>query len=285
MSNTTDTTSAHGNFVFYHYTPTLIGAGIFAALFLLSSLVHLVQLARTRTWYFIPLLIGGIMEGIGYVGRALSHHDPFALPPYLMQTLLLLVAPALFAASIYMVLARLMRATGGAEYSPVRLNWVTKLFVTGDVLSFLMQSSGGGIMAGGTEAKMKLGEKIVLGGLFLQILFFAGFVGVAVVFDVRMRAQPTAESLRVQGWRRLLGVLYASSGLILVRSVFRVVEYIQGNNGVLLRNEVWLYIFDSVLMWGVMVLFNWCHPSKVVPGRKKTYESTIGEEEGAVAMR
>lgn len=49
----------------------------------------------------------------------------------------------------------------------------------------------------------------------------------------------------------------------MVRSVFRVVEYLQGNAGYLLSHEVFLYIFDAVLMLGVMVLFNWVHPSEV----------------------
>lgn len=47
------------------------------------------------------------------------------------------------------------------------------------------------------------------------------------------------------------------------RSVFRVVEYLQGNAGYLLSREVFLYIFDAVLMLAVMVLFNWVHPSQV----------------------
>jgi len=59
-----------------------------------------------------------------------------------MQTLLILLAPALFAASIYMVLGRLIRLLRAEQYSLVRINWLTKVFVLGDVLSFLAQSAG-----------------------------------------------------------------------------------------------------------------------------------------------
>lgn len=58
-------------------------------------------------------------------------------------------------------------------------------------------------------------------------------------------------------------VLYFASLLIMIRSVFRVVEYIQGYDGYLLHHEVYLYIFDSVLMFLTMLAFNWCHPSEV----------------------
>ena len=48
-----------------------------------------------------------------------------------------------------------------------------------------------------------------------------------------------------------MSVLYVASGLIFVRSLFRLIEYIEGNDGVLLSSEVYLYIFDALLMLGV----------------------------------
>jgi hypothetical protein len=57
--------------------------------------------------------------------------------------------------------------------------------------------------------------------------------------------------------------LYTSSILILIRSVFRVVEYIQGEDGYLLSKEVYLYALDAALMVVVMVLFNVFHPSQI----------------------
>jgi len=50
----------------------------------------------------------------------------------------------------------------------------------------------------------------------------------------------------------------------MVRSIFRVVEYVQGFSGYLLSHEVYLYMFDSLLMFCVMVTFNVVHPSEVV---------------------
>ena len=142
------------DFVFYRYDPTLVGAIIFAALFGVSTGLHLYQMVRTKTWYFIPFFIGGIckyfpsyisdsiVEIVGYVGRALSHFNSTALIPYVMQSLLLLLAPALFAASIYMSFGRLIHSVHAEHLSVIRTNRITKLFVCGDVLSFLIQSTG-----------------------------------------------------------------------------------------------------------------------------------------------
>ena len=50
----------------------------------------------------------------------------------------------------------------------------------------------------------------------------------------------------------------------MIRSVFRVVEYLQGFSGFLLSHEVYLYLFDALLMLCVMVLLSVVHPSEVV---------------------
>jgi hypothetical protein len=44
----------------YRYHPTKVGATIFIILFSLTTLFHVFQIFKKRTWYFIPLLIGGI---------------------------------------------------------------------------------------------------------------------------------------------------------------------------------------------------------------------------------
>ena len=90
----------------------------------------------------LSTLLTETVELIGYIGRVLSHFNKEALGPYIMQSLLLLLAPALFAASIYMVLGRLIRLVRGEKYSLVSINWVTKVFVLGDILSFGVQSTG-----------------------------------------------------------------------------------------------------------------------------------------------
>ena len=47
------------DFKYYHYDPSLVAAILFIILFLLTTALHSYQLLRTRTWYFIPFLIGG----------------------------------------------------------------------------------------------------------------------------------------------------------------------------------------------------------------------------------
>lgn len=132
------------NFEYYRYTPSLGAAILFIVLFILITALHAWQMFRTRTWYFIPFVIGGIFEFVGYIGRALSSQETpnYTLGPYIIQALLLLVAPALLAASIYMELGRIILVTDGECHSFIRKRWLTKVFVCGDVFSFAVQGAG-----------------------------------------------------------------------------------------------------------------------------------------------
>ncbi|KAF2626507.1 RTA1-domain-containing protein [Macroventuria anomochaeta] len=269
----------------YRYHPSQIAAITFVVAFSLTTILHIFQVCKKRTWYFIPLVIGGIFEVLGYIGRILSTNDLWALGPFIMQSLLLLIAPALFAASIYIVLGRIILLVDGEQHSLIRQRWLTKIFVTGDVISFLVQAGGGGIQAAGSLTLLHAGEKVIVVGLFLQLTFFGFFIIVAGLFHYRFvksnahlasryfqgsttqhstkPAQHSTISAHQLPWKRHMHVLYIASGLIMIRSVFRLVEYLQGNNGYLLRHEVYLYIFDALLMLVVMCHFNWVHPAQV----------------------
>ncbi|TKA68460.1 hypothetical protein B0A49_03051 [Cryomyces minteri] len=216
-----------GGFAFYHYDPSLVAAVLFTILFVLTAFFHVYQLTRTRTWYFIPLTIGAFFEWVGYAFRAVSsvHTPNWTLAPYLVQTLLILVAPALFAASIYLVLGRIILVVDGEKYSTVKTRWLTKIFVTSDVLSLLLQAGGGGIMSGRTAAAMNLGKRLVIIGLIVQILFFGVFLTTALLFDAHTHRHANPGPLTPQiPWRKHMLALYAASALVLLRSLFRVVE-------------------------------------------------------------
>ncbi|KAE8377042.1 RTA1 like protein-domain-containing protein [Aspergillus bertholletiae] len=258
--------SNSNDFQYYRYHPSIGAAVLFVILFIAATGIHTYQLVRTRTWYFIPFVIGGYFQWVGYIGRAISGHESpnFSMGPYIQQTLLLLISPTLFAASIYMELGRIIRLTDGEEHSLVRTKWLTLTFVLGDVISFLMQGWGGGVMSDDSGDSLEKGEHIIIGGLAVQLIFFILFVITSVKFHLSIREHPTPRSQQPDiAWEKHIYALYGSSLLILVRSVFRLVEYAQGNAGYLVSHEVFLYIFDGLLMLATMVVFVWIHPSEV----------------------
>lgn len=85
-----------------------------------------------------------IVEALGYMCRFISSTETpdWTMKPYIGKSLMLLLAPALFAASVYVILGRIIRLLNAGSVCLIRPSWLTKIFVTGDVLSFLIQSGG-----------------------------------------------------------------------------------------------------------------------------------------------
>ncbi|OKL58477.1 hypothetical protein UA08_06352 [Talaromyces atroroseus] len=251
--------------VLYYYTPSTAAAVIFVVLFGLSTVYHFYQLLSTKTWFMIPFLIGGILETVGYIGRLLSalQAPNYSTGAYAMQSSLTLIAPAFFAASIYMEFGRIITMLHAENNSIVRTRWLTRIFVAGDVLSFLMQASGAGLMVS-DSTNPSSGEHIIIGGLFVQIIFFGFFMITTSIFQLRIDRKPTAISIELSStWHKHMFALYATSTLILIRSVVRVVEYLEGYDGFLMTHEVFIYVFDALLMWTTMIIMHIIHPSQI----------------------
>ncbi|KAM6484197.1 RTA1 like protein-domain-containing protein [Trichoderma sp. SZMC 28011] len=263
-----ETSPSVEEFKLYHYNPTIGGAVVFVLLFLGTTSFHLYQTFRTRCWFVTPLIVGGIC----YAARCASGKESpnWTLGPYITQSLLLLVAPALFAATIYMELGRVISLVDGESHCLIRKQWLTKVFVFGDVLSFFLQGGGGGYQASGTASALETGSHIIIVGLFVQLVFFGFFMVIAVEFHLSIRRAPTIRlsNSNELPWQKHMNTLYIASALIMVRSLFRVVEYLQGFNGYLLHHEAYLYIFDGLLMFLVMVLLNVVHPSELAASMK-----------------
>lgn len=114
-----------------------------------------------------------------------------------------------------------------------------------------------------------MGKSVILTGLAVQIVFFSLFVVTTVMFHLRIKREPTTRSFSVTvPWLQFIYVLYFTSILILVRSVFRMIEYGMGQNSVLMQSEAYLLVFDGVLMLLVSVVFLWYHPGKILLGYK-----------------
>ncbi|RKL03679.1 hypothetical protein BFJ68_g11423 [Fusarium oxysporum] len=129
-----------GDFYLWSYVPSIPAAVIFIILFLMLSAAHTWKMIHNRLWFCIPFVIGGFLEVIGFIGRAMANKATDKLGPYIIQSVFLLIPPSLFAASIYMTLGRIIRGLGpkGESCSIVRVKWLTTLFVVGDVFSFLV---------------------------------------------------------------------------------------------------------------------------------------------------
>ncbi|KAJ5752139.1 hypothetical protein N7520_009056 [Penicillium odoratum] len=251
------------SYTFWYYVPSLPAAVIFMLMFMVLTGLHAWKLFTTRTWFCIAFTLGGLFQIIGYIGRCMAHSNTTSMGPYIVASMFILLGPTLYAASIYMTLGRLIRRIGGEHLSIIRVSRLTKTFVWGDVLSFVVQGNSSALSVLGYA---QWGKVAVVAGLAIQLISFSLFWYTAIIFDKRIRRSPTHESL-LPGipWKKSMYMLYVVSALIMIRSIFRIIEYVLGNDGYPLQHEWTLYIFDSVPMAIVMVIFYIWYPSDIAP--------------------
>ncbi|KAH7410432.1 RTA1 like protein-domain-containing protein [Phaeosphaeria sp. MPI-PUGE-AT-0046c] len=248
----------------YLYEPNQIATIVAAGAFGLSAIYHLFQMFRKKAWFYSSLTVGSFMMTAGYVFRYVSAKSPAELGPYIGQSLLIILPPSLYAATIYMIFGRLVLFVNAPEASIIKPTRVTKIFVCGDVLAFFLQAGGGGMMAQPDMGKM--GQSIMLIGLFIQLGFFGFFLVISLWFWKRMHNSPKSFSVPQYGkhsWLTILKLLLCAAVVVILRCVFRVIEFSQGHDGYLASHEVYMYLFDAAPMFAVQVMFHPVHAADV----------------------
>ncbi|GKZ22318.1 hypothetical protein AbraIFM66951_007951 [Aspergillus brasiliensis] len=260
---------------FYPYTPSATAGYTFMGIFGITTLVHFVMMFPYRAAYFIPLVIGGICETFGYYGRAWSHQGRTLIGPWALQEMLILCAPPFIAATVYMILGRMMIAFAAEQHSLIRPKRLTKIFVLNDIICFLTQIIGAGVQVTGDEQLMRTGIKAVLAGLIFSLVVFLLFVWVAVVFHIRLSREPTwvvneDPWLMNGGWKRYMWAMYVACGALMVRNLVRTIQFGAGDGSVLNTKEVYIYVFDAALMFVAMAVLAVWHPGMLIKKARRT---------------
>lgn len=201
----------------------------------------------------IPFFIGCALEIVGFICRAKSATNINKLTPFIIQNMFVLVAPTFFAATIYMIFGRILFLLNCQSLMPISPRYGTTFFVMGDVISFLLQGTGGGLTA--SSGGRNIGSHIVIIGLFVQVVFFGFFILMEIRFTMCVQKTCPYFWKISRKWWFLNMSLLVSSVLILIRSIVRIIESIQGYDGYIISHEWFLYIFDALPMFFVIVSF------------------------------
>ncbi|KAF4472122.1 RTM1 [Fusarium agapanthi] len=215
-------------------------------------------------------VVSSSVEAIAFVNRAVSARESpnYTFGPCVVQNLLLLLGPTCYSASIYMGLGRYIRKLEGEQFSLLKPNWLTKIFLAGDIVSIALQAVDGGkfVKVDTTDNETTV-ESVVIAGIMVQLVFFTLFIVLATSFHFLFL---TKSLVQPYGWQEFMVIISAASGLILVRSLFRMIEYVEGPDGELQSKEVYLYVLDAIPMAIVSIGFHVFHPSKYFNGKRQS---------------
>ncbi|EXF85198.1 hypothetical protein CFIO01_03269 [Colletotrichum fioriniae PJ7] len=184
-----------GKVLFYPYTPSKAAGVIFLVLF--------------------------AGDTFGHLGRAWAGSAPLSPKPFMLQLMLILVAPVFISATIYVNLGRLKEALLGHQR---RKCSPTSIFILTDIIAFCTQIGGSLVQVIANPKIMEIGGHVVLGGLLFQLFVLV------VYFTLVLRFQRATqrETIYVQHWRRYVWTLIISVVAIWVRNLVRAAEFAEG---------------------------------------------------------
>jgi magnesium-transporting ATPase (P-type) len=139
-----------------------------------------------------------------------------------------------------------------------------------------------------SHSEMEAGHALIKTSLLLQLVVAICFVSLAAMFHRRC----VTHGVNNDRLKSTLLTLYISITLIVVRTIFRTVEYFGIANykfddpnfdpmsmSPLMRYEVFFYVFEAALMFCNNVMFNMRHPRRYLPENNRIYLSQDGVTE------
>lgn len=180
-------------------------------------------------------------------------NNPFSDVGFKMNVVLLTFAPAFFTAGIYLLLKQFC-LTFGPQFSRLRPKFYTYIFISCDVLSIILQGSGGALSAASQDGDdlLDIGENIMIAGLVFQVVTLLVFAVLAADVAYSMykhRAELPAETAALRATRvfqLFIGATVLSFLCILIRCVYRIAELQGGWGNPIMRNETDFIVLESV---------------------------------------
>mmetsp|Transcript_17315 Transcript_17315/g.29577 ORF Transcript_17315/g.29577 Transcript_17315/m.29577 type:complete len:355 (-) Transcript_17315:718-1782(-) len=194
--------------------------------------------------FMVVLVLAAGFEALGYALRIVSAHFP-SLVSFIVPSLFILLTPNAIAFINYMVLGRAL-AFRGLNVSSHR---IVSSFMTSGIVSFALQGLGGCLVTSSTEA-VHTGQRIVLAGLAIQVLTLSLFIFTLV----RIQQTPQHGLSGTRDGRMLFISLYATTVLLLVRSIFRITEYAAGKTSYVTMHEWVFYVLEAMPILGTLLL-------------------------------
>lgn len=270
----------------YGYYPSLGANAFLAAWFAVFFFPNIIFGIYYKAWtYMLALSVGCVVEALGYAGRIMLHNNPFSVQGFQIQICCLILGPAFNSAAIYLTLKHIA-LTFGPEYSALKPRWYTYIFITGDLISLVLQAIGGGMAAtaGDDKHQQDLGTDIMIAGISWQVITLLVF-GACAGWYVwkRYRAAKQGHHLSDQArltlanWKfKLFAVgVFTAFLAVFIRCVYRIAEMAGGWGNSIQRDEASYIAFEGALIAYATLVQTVFHPGYCFPqltgrGRKKS---------------
>ncbi|KAI8076369.1 RTA1 like protein-domain-containing protein [Halteromyces radiatus] len=271
---------------YFYYQPIDIVPELFIAMFAVITLAFVYRIHRSKCGKWLYILPGtAVAEAIGYGFRTACVYQT-TLVKYIMMHLFLLLAPNALAVVNYKTLAKIIAIQTDQQINigssithpsdPFYLSpkFITRLFFSSDILSFLLQGIGGGLQAKHDDMQT-IGQIIILIGIAIQLIFFALFMMMSIYvyhqsrFDYRVVDIRSLTLVEIPcAKKKVMACLFTTIVLQYIRFVYWVVDITTGYDGPIATTEWTFYVFDGVAIIGCFLVYYILFIGNLIPNNE-----------------
>lgn len=248
----------NGVLYYFHFWPSKDLAIIALTLFLFAALTTFGVTVWTRQWYMVIVSIVGLLEMGGYACRIAMFHKP-EFGPFVAMQCLLIIPPSFLALAQYITLAKvvgLVKQRFPERRLLVKPTAVIWGFFVLELVALSCQGAGAGTSVNTNGVKNgNSGKVLLIVGLAALVLLIMSYLVTAIYVN----RSPLYEVRQSPNLQRVFWALYTCTTLLLVRNIFRLIEFSQGFHGWLARHEVFFYVFDALLMFLLLMVNTFFH--------------------------
>jgi hypothetical protein len=259
------------------YVPSFALGVLAVILFTIALAAHTYLLFRHRTWYFSTVVVGTVMEVIGYIFRILaSKINPYAVSYFVAQYFCIVVAPVFYSAAIYTLIS-VMISHVGREYAPLPPKVILWTFVACDVIATVIQITGAALVgtAYSNGKDPNTPNNILLAGLAFQVFSFAIFI-ICLVWFLAKSHRATTRAFKV-----FAAAIFVATLAVYLRTCIRLAETAEGLLKFLSTHEVIFGCLEFAPIIVAVYIFIYWHPGRWLGSKRTQGRSLKADNEGS----
>ncbi|KAK7423099.1 hypothetical protein QQX98_001175 [Neonectria punicea] len=252
---------------FYSYDPNVGGNAVLLAAFAILTIV--VPYLGYRSWtplFSITLTMGLLAEVVGFVGRVLLHSTSDSRTYFFLFLLGTVLGPTFISASIFIILPHVL-GIYGEPVSPFKPLVAGLAFCSLIAVALAVELVGIIFVAyESASISRSSGVKITAAGLGIQAAMLLACSGLHFWFTLGLSTQRSSIDPRHSHvytsprFKRLLMGMEVASALLIVYSVYRIVEFAGGVPGTLFQNQTAFMILGGAIPLLAAIMLTVLHP-------------------------
>ncbi|KAH8823597.1 RTA1-domain-containing protein [Flagelloscypha sp. PMI_526] len=256
----------------YGYVPTKYVCFIFLGLFTLSAILHVGQAIWSKKYWFLTTAVFCCaLEAAGWGMRLWSNMDLMNKLGFKLQLCFTIIAPTPLLAVNFILIGQTIPLLG-PQFSRLSAKYYSLVFLSCDIIALVVQAAGGAMAA--TADDPTLGGHVMLGGIVFQTFAITMFCLITFEFFYRhYTARPVRSGPNVPLTNGVvtnqLKVLFAGLAFntvcLYVRAMYRLLELVDGWNGVIIQTEWYFNVFDGAMIILATYTWNLIHPMFWLP--------------------